>query len=203
MKYLILIAFLISWFGYGQDLMTLKMAAGTGAGGGYTPPPLSSNSNTELITGSSEAFIPDETSTFSQIGTAGPLGAVLSAQADTSNGYGEYVTRVTADNATWSRARIYLNNTHNVFANTTYEYALLYRMAQGTNGRIQIGYNDGTSGISNVDSSDLSATDWTLLTGTIAIGANFSYLYFILFANDTSGGSIGDIMEYKLSLKAQ
>lgn len=140
---------------------------------------------TELITGNAGSFQPGEAdSDFS--GSGFGISSSTSV-ADTSNGYGDYVAQLVANDGNNDR-RIYGTTMQN---GTTYRIFILYRMLQGTSGAVRVGDAEPAS------FENLSATDWTLISAdVVSPGTNQS-----IEVKPANSGSAGDTMQFKISIK--
>lgn len=169
----------------------------------YLDPPLYENPNPEIIdANSAHAFIPYETNAvlFEDAGFQ-PINVTTSSVADNSNNYGEYVMQLEAINGEWARTRHEI--LPDIVAGEVYQYVLLYRMLPNTqnsnastHGEFRIGGSNGLL----VQTTGLSATNWTELSGEFTPTSGNTYFQANVFAAH-SGGVVGDVIQYKLSIK--
>ena len=120
-----------------------------------------------------------------------PISATATSVADVSNGYGNYVMELEATATTGARSRHYIDT--DIVQGKTYHVYFLYRMTQGIQGRIQTYYNSNDQNFAN-----LSATDWTVIEFDLTTDTG-AYMEIDVFAS--SGGVIGDKIQYKLQVK--
>lgn len=167
-------------------------------GTALNPPPLNGNANPELVTGNALAFGTDEVNGIANITTnSSPL--VTSELID--DGYeGDYVLRIDANGQTNGYARIFHNGI-TVTGSTTYDFALLYKHEGTQAGDFRIlGNSSGTL----YDSAALSATTFTLVTGSFTTGASDTTIQAEIWTQAPFASADGtEAVEAKLSIKAQ
>lgn len=157
----------------------------------YTPL-TGGNANPQIVVNGPGAFPPNEDTT-DYNGTSGhnsAIAATLSVESNTDLG-GLYVARVTATNNNGtSRARPIW--TFPAQGTTTYQYDFTYRMVQGSHGRFRAKGFD-------LDITGLSATEWTTISGEFT--SNSGDFDANVYAEGDGLGNVGDIIEWKLSVK--
>ena len=186
---LILVFFLISQAsaqrGEEELLVSIQQSSTT-----YLPHPNDNNANPEVNTGDASAFLPDEVNAVPDL--QNNFGVTELSIADTTNGYGEYVGALRANDGSNDRGQLGLP----VENGSTYNWYLIYRMEQGTKGRFRwaAGSADGDDNVQN-----LSATTWTVLSGTVTTSS--TNLRPDIYACTT--GAVNDEIWFKLSLEKQ
>ena len=187
-------------------LHQLRQTQINAAAGGYTDPPLVSNTNDEIFNfGGAVCFLPDETDDTLHPSSTATQNASEASVADTS-GYGDFVHQCTATGTNQARTRFRFTGGE-FTAGSTYDYAFLYRMNTGTAGQLRITSRVDNSSTTSVQITPISTTDWTVETGsfTVPSGSNVNYIEFTAYSCYSTGlgGQVGDVIEFKMSCKLQ
>ena len=185
-------------------LHQLRQTQINAAAGGYLDPPLISNTNDEIFNfGGAVCFPPYETDDTLHPSSTATQNSSEASIADTS-GYGDFTLEVTATGTNQARTRFRFTN-NEFTAGATYDIAFLYRMNPGIDGRVRVICRVDNSSTTEFNDSFLAETDWTISSGsfTVPSGSNVNYVEIVMYPCYSSTGSVGDIIEGKISCKLQ
>jgi len=159
--------------------------------------PSDANTNTELYTGNAGAFGTDEANSLPPTGTddyweAQPVNATTTIVSYTGDYTGSHAIEVVATGTTFGRTRtrfVGLNDASN------YTYYIEYFKTQGVEGRVSLSGTD-----SGDEFTGLAATTPTVITGSFNPDST-GIVNIEIWAQTSTGGTIGDDITYKLTVK--
>ncbi|WP_027064593.1 hypothetical protein [Maribacter sp. Hel_I_7] len=163
--------------------------SGLASNGSNFPYTNQNNSNPELWNIGAAAFPPNETNAATSPSEITTINATTSSVVVTGFDDWSYVYQIES-NASGGRARPSVT----ILNSTDYRVDVYYRMIQGNDGRIKL--NVGADGFQWLN---LNSSEWVLLSHVFESTATGFQLD--AYPNNTTG-SIGDIMQIKISLKA-
>lgn len=154
--------------------------------------PSAANTNPEIMHDGSSLFT-GESDTAPTWNSGAPVNSTVTSIADSSSGYGDFVTRVEADATTFS----YVRPAAPITNGQVYEWHLLYKIvSNGNNPTLAWAGGTTTATTLNTDGA------WHLVSGTFT--ATETGNAQMIIANSQSGASADtDELRYKASFKLQ